>query len=47
MKEVTSFTQLGDNKHDDAPDSLAGLANKIRRPLRVQGKTLDRFTIGL
>ena len=47
MKEVTSFTQLGDNKHDDAPDSLAGLANKIRRPLRVQVKTLDRYHIGL
>lgn len=47
MKEVTSFTQLGMNKNDDAPDSLAGLANKIRRPLRVQIKTMDRYSIGL
>ena len=26
MKEVTSFVQIGKNKHDDAPDSLAGLS---------------------
>lgn len=29
MKELTSFTQTGKNKHDDAPDSLAQLADLI------------------
>jgi predicted phage terminase large subunit-like protein len=29
MKELTSFTQTGKNKHDDAPDSLAMLADLI------------------
>lgn len=30
MREVTTFTRTGKNKHDDAPDSLSLLENKIR-----------------
>lgn len=29
MRELTTFVVTGKNKHDDAPDSLAGLANLI------------------
>lgn len=47
MKEVTTFTQLGENKHDDAPDSLAGLANMIIRPSSVKMKTMNRSMIGI
>ena len=29
MLELTTFVQEGKNKHDDAPDSLAGLVNLL------------------
>lgn len=38
MRNLNSFTMTGKNKHDDAPDSLAGLCDMIRRaacPARV------------
>lgn len=31
MRNLHSFTMTGKNKHDDAPDSLAGLCDMIRR----------------
>jgi hypothetical protein len=35
MRELTTFVQGGKNKHDDAPDSLAGLVNLLHGGVRV------------
>ena len=47
MKSLLSWTQKGNNKYDDAPDSIAMLAQLFQD---LQGKTikiLDRRTLGL
>lgn len=41
MRNVQSFTMTGKNKHDDAPDSLAGLCDMIRRRGK-KAKVIDR-----
>lgn len=33
MRELTTFVQNGNSKHDDSPDSLSSLANMVRTPL--------------
>ena len=35
MRNLQSFTMSGKNKHDDAPDSLAGLCDMIHRANRT------------
>lgn len=41
MRNLHSFTMTGKNKHDDAPDSLAGLADMIHRAPR-KARVIDR-----
>lgn len=41
MRNLHSFTMTGKNKHDDAPDSLAGLADMIHRAPRSV-RVIDR-----
>ena len=41
MRNVQSFTVTGANKHDDGPDSLAGLCDMIRRSQR-RVRIIDR-----
>ena len=46
MGAMGTFTQTGKNKHDDAPDSCAGLANMCRRFTMQRPDFLDRKNIG-
>lgn len=44
MRFLTTFTQTGKNKHDDAPDALAGLANMFFGNAQVaEVKIIKRF----
>lgn len=47
MNDVLNWTQLGNNKHDDAPDSLAMLAQLIQDLTGNQIKILDRRSLRL
>lgn len=47
MTELCAFTQLGKNKHDDAPDSLAGLAAMERSRFTAEIKSYDRRGVGM
>lgn len=47
MKNVFSWTQMGKNKFDDAPDSLAMLAQLIQDMQGNSVKILDRKRLGL
>lgn len=47
MKSLTSWTQTGDNKHDDAPDAVAMLAQLIQDISYNQIKIIDRRTLKL
>ena len=47
MSQLTSFVQTGKSPHDDAPDSMAGLATLLRKR-KVQPPTfIDRRAVGL
>ena len=41
MRNLNSFTMTGVNKFDDAPDSLAGLCDMIRRAAK-KARIIDR-----
>ena len=41
MRNLHSFTMTGVNKFDDAPDSLAGLCDMIRRAAK-KARIIDR-----
>lgn len=47
MNYLTSFVQTGKSKHDDAPDSCAGLAQMMRKFVIQKVKFSDRRTVGL
>lgn len=47
MRDVFSYTQTGKNKHDDAPDSLAMLAQLYQDLSGNSVKILDRRKIGV
>jgi len=47
MKDLTSWTQLGNNEHDDAPDATAMLAQMVQE-LQYRGiKIIDRRSVGI
>lgn len=47
MKAILSWTQTGKNKHDDAPDSIAMLAQMVQDLQGNKVKVLDRRRLGL
>lgn len=47
MKDLMTWTQTGNNKHDDAPDSIAMLAQLIQSLADGQIKILNRRKLGL
>lgn len=47
MKDLLSWTQLGNNIHDDAPDAVAMLAQLVQDLTGTQLKILDRRKLGL
>lgn len=47
MKEVTTLTRSGKNRHDDAPDSLAMLENFLREEITPQVVIVDRRRLGI
>lgn len=47
MAQLLSFVQTGKSKHDDAPDSCAGLAHMMRRLVISPVKFSDRRDVGL
>ena len=47
MNQLTSFVQTGKSKHDDAPDSCAGLAQMMRKFVIQKVQFSDRRVIGL
>ncbi len=47
MTELTSFVQTGKSPHDDAPDSLAGLATMIRKRTTTKPTFSSRRDLGL
>lgn len=47
MSQLLSFVQTGKSKHDDAPDSCAGLAHMMRKYTVQQVKFSDRRSVGL
>jgi len=47
MGQLMSFVQTGKSKHDDAPDSCAGLASMMRKYIIPKVVFSDRKTIGL
>lgn len=47
MNQLTSFVQSGQNRHDDAPDSLAGLSTMLRHLKLRPPIFMDRRAIGL
>lgn len=46
MNELTSFTQTGKNRHDDAPDALTGGAMMVRGRGTASIRVMDRKTVG-
>ena len=46
MNALFTFTEIGNNKHDDAPDACSGLANMCRRYNLQSPEFLDRSNIG-
>lgn len=42
LQQLTAYTMSGKNLHDDAPDSLAGLASMLRTNLNASVKIFDR-----
>lgn len=42
IQNLVTFTMEGDNEHDDAPDSLAGVATMLRTNLRAKISVLSR-----
>ena len=47
MSQLLSFVQTGKSKHDDAPDSCAGLAHMMRKYTVQAVKFSDRRSVGL
>lgn len=47
MEDLLSWTQIGNNKHDDAPDSIAMLAQMVQELDGNKIKILDRRKLGL
>lgn len=47
MKAIFSWTQLGNNPHDDAPDAVAMLAQLVHDISNNQIKTLNRRALGI
>lgn len=47
MNHLTSFVQTGKSKHDDAPDSCAGLAQMMRKFVIQKVQFSSRRTVGL
>lgn len=47
MSQLTSFVQTGKSRHDDAPDSCAGLANMMRKYVLPKVQFSDRKAVGL
>ena len=47
MKELTTFVQTGKSLHDDAPDSLSGLATMLRKRTSIKPKFGSRRELGL
>lgn len=47
MGQLLSFVQTGKSKHDDAPDSCAGLASMMRKYTVQAVKFSDRRSVGL
>lgn len=45
MQNLVTYTAQGNNEHDDAPDSLAGVASILRVNLRATIKILDKAGI--
>lgn len=45
MQNLVTFTADGGNEHDDAPDSLAGVATMLRSNLRARVKVFSRRLI--
>lgn len=42
MDELTTFVQIGDNPHDDSPDSLSQLERFIEGGFTVEAKAMKR-----
>ena len=42
MNQLITYTAEGNNLHDDAPDSCAGVATMLRTRVRAVAKTLAR-----
>lgn len=47
MSFLCSYTQLGKNKHDDAPDTLAMFAQFVDALLGVEGQVVKRSDLGI
>lgn len=47
MKSLCSWTQTGKNKHDDAPDAVAMLAQMVQGLSSAKIKVLDRRVLGI
>lgn len=47
MTELTGFVQTGKSPHDDAPDSLAGLASMVRKKTSIEPTFYSRRDFGL
>lgn len=47
MKELLKWTQMGNNKHDDAPDGTAMLAQLVQELSGCYVKIINRKTLGL
>lgn len=47
MSFLCSYTQLGKNKHDDAPDTLAMFAQFVDALLGGEGQVVKRSDLGI
>ena len=47
MSFLCSYTQLGKNKHDDAPDALAMFAQFVDSLLGGEGQVMKRSDLGI
>ena len=47
MSFLCSYTQLGKNKHDDAPDALAMFAQFVDALLGGEGQVVKRSDLGI
>jgi predicted phage terminase large subunit-like protein len=45
MRQLTSYVKMGKNKHDDAPDSITGLADYSKRKVFTKPKPVDPFNL--